>query len=1026
MMQDSINIGGRVTVGHPHGAPLRCDRHRGASVVARRHGGPSQEYGAGDGVGSRRRGCDTPLHAERPSTTRDGAGLARRARDDPRSSTGRLAGDPINTFSQTEQTLIQGLGTQVGNCGASACTRWGDYSAMTIDPDGCTFWYTNMYYPVDGLNHHTRIGSFVFPGCTPAANGSIQGTVTNTGGSPLAGVTIALGVRTATTDASGFYVFPDLPAGTYPSIAASLAGYGSQTVASLTVPAGATAVQDFTLAAQPFAACFVDTTQSDFQLGIGTNCDFGTSVGDVLIVRPEIEQQLNNGGSGNAITTTSWLGQTFVAGATGALTRLDLSLFCSGCAGVITNPPIVVEIRTTSAGLPTSTVLATTSIAGFNSGASAFYTALFGSPATLTAGTQYAYTLHIDTPRTGTYAGIFSTTAPAYPNGNRVASANTGVTWIITTSSGTARDLTFRAFIDGYPPTATLVSSLKDANPAPAATPTWLSIGWTASAPAGTSVRFQAAASDSPLGPFAFVGPDGTAATFFSNGDSLSQFNGKRYLKYRALLESATGAVTPMLSDVTICYEDVRTATALAVDPVTGPFNGTATLTATLTAGGAGLPGKTIAFALNGTSVGTATTTATGAATLASVSLAGITGGVYPGGVTASFAGDLGYTSATAANVLTITRLSQMITFDPLPDRLATDPPFTLVATGGDSGNPIVFSTLSTACSVSGNEVTLLAAGSCAISADQEGNDNYDAAPTVTRTFNIGFASQTITFAPLAAKTYGDPDFVVTATASSGLVVAFAAGGDCTVTGTTVHITGAGSCTITATQPGDARYAAADPVARTFSIARAALLVKADDKAKLFNTPNPPLTGSVTGVVSGDVITATYSTAAVTGSPVGTYPIVPAIVDPGGRLPNYDVTIVNGTLTILFVSGGGCLGEPGHQVLPPIAANGSSVFNQNRTVPVKFRVVDGAGLSIGPPGIVPSFLLIQIVDGTTVTNVSLPPASTTPDTAFRWDPTDRLWIFNLSTKPLSAGKRDVYRIRLAGGSSIVFSFTLRE
>src|SRR5262249_23226385 len=81
---------------------------------------------------------------------------------------GRLAGDPANTFSQSEQVLIEGLGTQVGNCGGSTCTRWGDYSAMTVDPDGCTFWHTNMYYQVDGLDHHTRIGSFAFPGCTPA------------------------------------------------------------------------------------------------------------------------------------------------------------------------------------------------------------------------------------------------------------------------------------------------------------------------------------------------------------------------------------------------------------------------------------------------------------------------------------------------------------------------------------------------------------------------------------------------------------------------------------------------------------------------------------------------------------------------------------------------------------------------------------------------------------------------------------------------------------------------------------------
>src|SRR5205085_11090503 len=35
---------------------------------------------------------------------------------------GRLAGDPVNTFSQSEQTLIDGTGTQTGNCGSSTCT----------------------------------------------------------------------------------------------------------------------------------------------------------------------------------------------------------------------------------------------------------------------------------------------------------------------------------------------------------------------------------------------------------------------------------------------------------------------------------------------------------------------------------------------------------------------------------------------------------------------------------------------------------------------------------------------------------------------------------------------------------------------------------------------------------------------------------------------------------------------------------------------------------------------------------------
>src|SRR5262249_40448702 len=79
--------------------------------------------------------------------------------------------------------------------------------------------------------------------------------------------------------------------------------------------------------------------------------------------------------------------------------------------------------------------------------------------------------------------------------------------------------------------------------------------------------------------------------------------------------------------------------------------------------------------------------------------------------------------------------------------------------------------------------------------------------------------NQTITFAALPAKTFGDPDFPVSATASSGLPVSFSASGNCTVTVATVHIIGAGPCTITASQAGDATWAAAADVPRPFAIA---------------------------------------------------------------------------------------------------------------------------------------------------------------------------------------------------------------
>ena len=75
--------------------------------------------------------------------------------------TGRVPTDPPGTL-QAETTIIQGGGSQLRNL-----SRWGDYSAMSVDPvDDCTFWYTNEYLKSNGtFNWSTRIASFKFASC---------------------------------------------------------------------------------------------------------------------------------------------------------------------------------------------------------------------------------------------------------------------------------------------------------------------------------------------------------------------------------------------------------------------------------------------------------------------------------------------------------------------------------------------------------------------------------------------------------------------------------------------------------------------------------------------------------------------------------------------------------------------------------------------------------------------------------------------------------------------------------------------
>jgi hypothetical protein len=97
---------------------------------------------------------------------------------------GRLAGDPLSQLTQGETTLVQGQGYQCCTFSdGSTNSRWGDYSTMTIDPDGCTFWYTGEYYDAQPTTKAdddwlTRISSFQLPGCngtvTPPAAPSIS------------------------------------------------------------------------------------------------------------------------------------------------------------------------------------------------------------------------------------------------------------------------------------------------------------------------------------------------------------------------------------------------------------------------------------------------------------------------------------------------------------------------------------------------------------------------------------------------------------------------------------------------------------------------------------------------------------------------------------------------------------------------------------------------------------------------------------------------------------------------------------
>jgi hypothetical protein len=163
--------------------------------------------------------------------------------------TGRLAADTPNTLG-TEALVQAGIGVQTAGAG----NRWGDYSAMTLDPvNQCTFYYTNEYLKTNGaFNWSTRIASFKFPSCTSApAWGTLTGTIRSSpSNTPLSGVVVTLSNGYAgATNASGVYSFL-VPPGTYTAMAADAdrnCTSASPPSPTVTITSGGTTTQNFSM-----------------------------------------------------------------------------------------------------------------------------------------------------------------------------------------------------------------------------------------------------------------------------------------------------------------------------------------------------------------------------------------------------------------------------------------------------------------------------------------------------------------------------------------------------------------------------------------------------------------------------------------------------------------------------------------------------------------------------------------------------------------------------------------------------------
>lgn len=120
--------------------------------------------------------------------------------------------------------------------------------------------------------------------------------------------------------------------------------------------------------------------------------------------------------------------------------------------------------------------------------------------------------------------------------------------------------------------------------------------------------------------------------------------------------------------------------------------------------------------------------------------------------ITASQTGNTNYNAAENVVQPFLVKSGQSISFSAIQDKTLGDPAFTIAATASSGLSP-TFSSISDKISISGNQVTLLKAGSVTIKADQSGNVNFAPAPQQAQTFCIAPAKPVITVTGLDTDT---------------------------------------------------------------------------------------------------------------------------------------------------------------------------------------------------------------------------------------------------------------------------------
>jgi hypothetical protein len=155
--------------------------------------------------------------------------------------------------------------------------------------------------------------------------------------------------------------------------------------------------------------------------------------------------------------------------------------------------------------------------------------------------------------------------------------------------------------------------------------------------------------------------------------------------------------------------------------------------------------------------------------------------------------------------------------------------------------------------------------------ASQAGSSVFAAAPSVSRSFTVSPASQSISFPAVADQVLGAAAPALAATASSGLSVSFESStpGVCTVSGTSLSLLSSGVCTVLAKQAGNSSYQAAADVARSFNVAGTPQTINFSAIAnQTLGTAMPALTATASSGLAVSYSSSTTAVCTVSGTAV--------------------------------------------------------------------------------------------------------------------------------------------------------------